>query len=89
MHQSGRQGELLHRFISGSENYQSFFRIHTRCRALQRHNTENSKQIFPEKELRGHSSNSYIHVSVGDVYITTIGQPILLQENRWTDDGNI
>jgi hypothetical protein len=25
---------------------------------LQRHNTENSKQIFPEKELRGHRSNS-------------------------------
>ncbi len=26
----------------------------------QRHNTENSKQIFPEKELRGYSPNSYI-----------------------------
>ncbi len=25
--------------------------------ALQRHNTENLKQKFPEKELRGHSSN--------------------------------
>jgi hypothetical protein len=38
-----------------------------------RHNTENSKQIFPEKELRGHSPNSYIYVSVGDLYIPTIG----------------
>ncbi len=36
---------------------------------LQRHNTENSKQIFPEKELHGHSTNSYIHVSVSDLYI--------------------
>jgi hypothetical protein len=26
--------------------------------------TENSKHIFPEKELRSHSPNSYIHVSV-------------------------
>jgi hypothetical protein len=26
--------------------------------ALQRHNTENSKQIFPEKKLCGHSPNS-------------------------------
>ena len=28
---------------------------------------------FPEKELRGHSPNSYIHVSVSDLYIPTIG----------------
>jgi hypothetical protein len=38
-------------------------------------NTENSKQIFPEKELRGHSPNFNIHVSV-----ITIDLPILLQE---------
>ncbi len=49
---------------------------------LQRHNTENSKQIFTEKELRSHSPNSYIDVSVGDLYIPTIGLPILLQENK-------
>jgi hypothetical protein len=35
--------------------------------ALQRHNTENLKQIFPEKKLRGHSPNSYIYVSVSDL----------------------
>ncbi len=45
--------------------------------------TENSKHIFPEKELHGHSPNSYIHVSVCDLYIPTIGLHILLQENRW------
>jgi hypothetical protein len=41
---------------------------------LQRHNTGNSKQIFPGKELRGYSPNSYIHVFVRDLFI-------LLQEN--------
>jgi hypothetical protein len=37
---------------------------------LQRHNTENSKQRFLEKELRGYSPKSYIHVSVSDLYIS-------------------
>jgi hypothetical protein len=49
----------------------------------------NLKQIFPEKELRGLSPNIGIHVSVSDLYILTIGLPILLQENIWTDLGNI
>jgi hypothetical protein len=56
--------------------------------ALQRHNTDNSK-IFPEKELPGLRLNFYIHVSVGDFYIPTIGLHILLQENMRTDPGNI
>jgi hypothetical protein len=56
---------------------------------LQRHNTGNLKQIFPETELRGRSPNFHIHVSVSDLYIPTIGLPILLQENMWTDLGNI
>ncbi len=56
---------------------------------LQRKNTENSKQIFPEKELRGHSPNFHIHASVSVSYIPLIGLPILLQENMWTDPGNI
>jgi hypothetical protein len=34
--------------------------------ALQRHKTENLKQIFPEMKLRGLSPNSYIYVSVSD-----------------------
>ncbi len=53
---------------------------------LQRHNTKNSKQIFPEKELCGLSPKVHIHVSVSDLYISTIG---LLQENMWTDPENI
>jgi hypothetical protein len=47
---------------------------------LQRQNTEISKQIFPEKEYRGLSPNFYIHASVSDLYIPTIGLPILLEE---------
>jgi hypothetical protein len=48
---------------------------------LQRHNSETSKQIFPEKELCGLSPNFHIHVSVSDLYIPPVGLPILLQEN--------
>jgi hypothetical protein len=57
--------------------------------SLQRHNTENSKQVFPEKELRGHNLNFHIHVSVNDLYIPTIDLPILLHENMWADPRNI
>jgi len=46
---------------------------------LQRHYTENSKQIFPEMKLRGFNPNSYIYVSVSDLSIPTISLPILLQ----------
>jgi hypothetical protein len=56
---------------------------------MQRHNTKNSKQIFPEKELRGLSPNFHIHVSVSGLYSTTIGLPILLKENMRTDPRNI
>ncbi len=59
---------------------------------LQRTNTENSKRIFPKKELRGHSPNFHIHVvSVSDLYIPTIDLPFLLQEicGVWTDPGKI
>ncbi len=47
------------------------------------------KKQYQKKELRDHSLNSYIHVSVNDFYIPTIGLHILQQENRWTDRGNI
>jgi hypothetical protein len=56
---------------------------------LQRHNTENSKQLFSEKELRGLSPHFHLYVSLSDLYIPTIGQPILLQKNMWTNPGNI
>ncbi len=49
------------------------------CDALQRQNTEISKQIFPKKEYRGLSPNFHICESVRDLYILTIGLPILLE----------
>jgi hypothetical protein len=45
--------------------------------------------LHPEMKLNGLSPDSYIHVSVSGLYCRTIGLPILLQENRWTDRGNI
>jgi hypothetical protein len=53
--------------------------------ALQRQNTEILKQIFPEKDHRGLSPNFHIHASVGDLYIPTIGLPILLEEILYVD----
>jgi hypothetical protein len=47
------------------------------------------EKIFPERKLCGLSPNFYIHMFVSDLYIPTIGLPIWLQENRWTDLGNI
>jgi hypothetical protein len=40
-------------------------------------------------KLRGLVPNPYIHVSVIDLYIPTMGLPIFLQPNKWTDRGNI
>ncbi len=48
-------------------------------------NTENSQQIFPQKELRDHSLNFHIHVPVSDLYILMINLPILLQEIKYVD----
>jgi hypothetical protein len=40
-------------------------------------------------KLCGLIPNSYIHVSVSDLYIPRIGLPIWLQQNRQADPGNI
>ncbi len=45
--------------------------------------------VFPEKELRGFSSNFHIHASVSDLYIATIGPAIFLQQNMQTARENI
>jgi hypothetical protein len=47
--------------------------------------------VFPEKELRGLSPNFqiHVHISVRDLYIPTFGPPIVLQQNRQPDQGNI
>jgi hypothetical protein len=49
---------------------------------------KNQIYVFPEKELRGLSPNSYIHLSVSDLYISRTGPHIWLQQNRQTDPGN-
>ncbi len=54
---------------------------------LQRQYTENSKQIFPEMKLCGLNTIP-IFMVLWAINISTIGLPILLQENMWTDHGN-
>ncbi len=75
------QSQLISSFCQGRRYGLSGQAVRSiRAVALQRTNTENSKQIFPEKELRGHSTNFHIHVSVSGLYTPTIDLPILLQE---------
>ncbi len=58
--------------------------------SLQRDNSENSKQIFPEKELHEVSVPiSTFMCLLSNLYIPTISLPILLQENMCTYPGNI
>ncbi len=56
---------------------------------LQGTTAENSKkkQIFPEKELLGHSPNFHIHVSVSDLYPRR--SPYSGAGNMWSNPGNI
>ncbi len=57
--------------------------MQTRTDTLQRHNTENSKQIFLKKELRSLSPNIHIHVPVSDGFAYSAAG------NMWTDPRNI
>ncbi len=58
--------------------------------ALQRHNTENSKQIFPEKKI-AQPQSQFPHSCVFERFIFSRNRSayILLQEYMWTDLGNI
>ena len=47
------------------------------------------KLLYPKQNYNVLSPSSYTHISVRDLYISRIGLPILLQENMWTDPGNI
>jgi hypothetical protein len=56
----------------------------------QLHSLQRKSHLWvPRRELRGLSPNSYIHVSVSDLYIPRICPHIWLQQNRQTDPGNI
>ncbi len=52
---------------------------------------ENPIYVFSEMKLRGLVSNSYIQKSVSDLYmyIPRIDLPVLLQQARQTNPGNI
>ncbi len=58
----------------GSNDIETYRRLETTS-TLQRTNTENSKQIFPEKELRGHSPNFHIHVTIMCLWANYIFPP--------------
>jgi hypothetical protein len=45
--------------------------------------------VFPEMTLRVLVPNSFIHVSVSNLYIPRSGLPIWQQQNRQADPGNI
>jgi hypothetical protein len=53
------------------------------------HCTKNPIYVFPGMKLHGLAPNSYIHVSVSDLYTPRIGSHTLLQQNRLTDPGYI
>ncbi len=64
------------------------WRIYTcHCKDIQYKKLETN--ITRKGIARPHSPSSYIHVSVSDLHIPTVGLPILLLENRWTECGNI
>jgi hypothetical protein len=52
------------------------------------HYNEDPINVFPEMQLRGFVPYFQIHVSVSYLYISIIGPPILLQQNRRTNRGN-
>ncbi len=56
---------------------------------LLRHCKQDPFHVFVEMKPLGLVPNFHIHVSVSDLYIPTIGTPILLQPNKRTDHGNI
>jgi hypothetical protein len=63
---------------------------YVRMLTLQRHNTQNSKQIFPEKELWGLSPNSTFNC-LRAIYIlySHDWSAYSAAGNVWTDPGNI
>ncbi len=47
------------------------------------------KLLFPKQIFNVLSPSCYTHISVRDLHISKIDLPFLLQENMWTDPGNI
>jgi hypothetical protein len=59
------------------------------CIGKKMHCTENPIYVFLEMKLCSLVPNSYIPVSVSDLFIPRIRLPIWLQHNWQTDPGNI
>ncbi len=59
------------------------------CRDLSYTATKFGFMYSQEKELLGLSPNFHIHVSMSDLYISTFGPHIVLQQNGQTDQENI
>jgi hypothetical protein len=76
-------------FVSSISVQGRYFNFALCGHVLYPHCKEISIYVFPEKELRGLSTNIHIHVTVSSLYIPTIGPPIFLQHIRQTDRGNI
>ncbi len=53
--------------------------------------TPRNETVISKTELQYYllSPSSYTHISVRDLYNSRIGLSILLQENMWTDPGNM
>ncbi len=47
------------------------------------------KLLLPKQNYNVLAPSSYTHISVRDLYISSICLPILLQGNMWTNPGNI
>jgi hypothetical protein len=54
-----------------------------------KHCTKNPIYVLLEIKLRGLVPNSYIHVSMSDLYFPRTSLPIWLQQNRQTDTETI
>jgi hypothetical protein len=53
--------------------------------SLQRHNTENSKHIYPAKEMLGLSPNFHILVSVSDLYTYSYDRSVYSVAGKYVD----
>jgi hypothetical protein len=75
-------------FILFLSNKQSYLQHSGLTQPNVLHCTKNPFCVFPEMKLRSLVHNSYIHVSVSNLYIPRIGIPVLRHLHRQTNLGN-
>jgi hypothetical protein len=86
---SSRPGQAVQSAREGGMDRPSQHKSHPAGSLSVTNCNENPVYVFPGKELRSLSPNSYIQVSASDSYISRIGPHIWLQLNRQSDPGNI